>query len=76
MTFEIDWKLGVYGAAVFITSLSIGTPLSAPRFIPFIFPLWLGIKTQKFIIAFTICVFFYLHAMVVWFLFTSNIWVG
>ncbi|MCW3975991.1 MAG: hypothetical protein NWE86_07100 [Candidatus Bathyarchaeota archaeon] len=76
MTFGIDWKLGVYGTAVFITALSIGTPLSAPRFIPFIFPLWLNIKTKKFIIAFTACVFFYLHAMVVWFLFTSNIWVG
>ncbi len=76
MTFGIDWKLGVYGTAVFLTTLSIGTPLSAPRFIPFIFAIWLNIKTQKFIIALITCFFFYLHAIVVWFLFTSNIWVG
>ena len=76
MSFKADWRLGFYGIGMFGMILYFGTPLSMPRFLPFIFPVWLYIKTRIGLIAFAICIIFYLHSLVIWYLFSQNIWVG
>jgi Gpi18-like mannosyltransferase len=76
MCFKYDWKLGIYGMAMLTTILSFGTPLSMPRFLPFIFPVWLNIKTRNFLITLVICAIFYIHSLAIWLLFSNNVWIG
>jgi hypothetical protein len=75
-SFDLDWLLGIYGITMLAAILSIAAPLSSARLISLIFPLWLNIKTKNPLIALAVCAFFYLHGLVIWLLFTSNVWVG
>lgn len=76
MSFEIDWKLGIYGFATLIVILLYGSPLSVMRFLPFIFPLWLNIKVRNLFIMLALCAFLYLHSLIIWFMFSNNVWIG
>lgn len=76
MSFEVDWRLGIYGMTALTTILYFGTPISVSRFLPFIFPIWLNTKIRNPFILIALCVFFYLHALVIWYLFCSRVWMG
>lgn len=76
MSFEVDWRLGIYSIAVYTIIMIFGTPLSLMRFLPFIFPIWLRIRMKSFSITFAICTVLYIHGLLIWYMFSRNIWIG
>ncbi|MEM2961053.1 MAG: hypothetical protein QXU67_05550 [Candidatus Bathyarchaeia archaeon] len=45
--YEFDWKMGIYSTLTLSTIICFGNILSYPRFLSFIFPIWLLFKVRK-----------------------------
>ena len=44
---RIDWRLGIYAIIIFTVIILFGFINGLPRYIPFIFPMWLVIKNEE-----------------------------
>jgi hypothetical protein len=75
---KIDKALAVYSAAYFIGVLLFGGLASIPRFVSFIFPIWLPLTSKLFevkhskVITATIVVVFWMVALFLWFSFLNG----
>jgi len=74
--FSIDRTLGIYSACLLAIYLSTGYFLSLPRFLPFTFPIWLGVKVEKKSVASTYIIVNYILALLLWSEFLNDRWVG
>ena len=45
--FELDWKLGVYSSFTFLIPVLFGNIFSYPRYLSFIFPVWLLFRVKR-----------------------------
>ena len=45
--FELDWKLGVYSSLTFLIPVLFGNIFSYPRYLSFIFPVWLLFRVKR-----------------------------
>lgn len=45
--YEVDWKMGLYSTHMLFIIVCFGNILSYPRFLSFIFPLWLIFKVRR-----------------------------
>ena len=63
---RIDWRLGVYSTVMFVTIISFGYTTGLIRYLSFIFPVWLNIKTKNIGVLTVIIVLFYIHCLILW----------
>jgi Gpi18-like mannosyltransferase len=74
-SYEVDKLLGIYSLSLFGVYLYSAYFLSLPRYLPFTFPIWLGIKVKKkFLIIYVVgCL---LLALMLWMQFLNDLWAG
>lgn len=79
---RVDRALAFYSAVYFVGVLAFGGLASVPRFISFIFPLWLPFapklvnRKQSFLLTVIICASFYLAGLLLWSMFLNGYFVA
>ncbi len=66
---KVDWRLGIYSIAMFTVIIIFGFVNGLPRYISFIFPIWLVVKVRNPAILLPIIFLFYIHSLILWYQF-------
>jgi len=66
-TARTDWRLGLYSIAVFIVIILFGFVNGLPRYLSFIFPMWLVIRTKNIATLVMLVLLFYMHSLILWY---------
>jgi Gpi18-like mannosyltransferase len=62
-----DWRLGFYSIVMFIIIILFGFVNGLPRYLSFIFPMWLVIKTKDIVTLVILVLLFYMHSLILWY---------
>jgi hypothetical protein len=68
-SWSLDWRLGLYSIAMLVLLLYFGTIQSLPRFLSFIYPLWLVPRFRNFIPAAVVLALFSIVDLKFWYQF-------
>ena len=74
--FNVDKLLGIYSVCLFAVYLTTGYFLSMSRFLPFTFPIWMGVRVKKKSVIIPYILFNYLLALLLWSEFLNDRWIG
>lgn len=66
---KTDWRLGIYSIAMFTIIIIFGFVNGLPRYIAFIFPIWLVVRVKNPAILLPIIFLFYIHSLILWYQF-------
>ncbi len=75
-TLNLDWRLGTYAIAMYFSLLYFSNFLSLPRFLSFIFPIWLKSRLENPLLLIMIIPFFTLISLLIWFQFLVGGWIA
>lgn len=64
---KIDWRLGIYSIVMFIVIILFGFVNGIPRYVSFIFPIWLVFRIRNPAIIVPLAFLFYLHSIILWY---------
>jgi Gpi18-like mannosyltransferase len=64
---RMDWRLGFYSIVMFVVIILFGFVNGLPRYLSFIFPMWLVIKTKDIVTLVMLVLLFYMHSLILWY---------
>jgi len=62
-----DWRLGFYSIVMFVVIILFGFVNGLPRYLSFIFPIWLVIRTKDIATLVILVFLFYMHSLILWY---------
>lgn len=62
-----DWRLGFYSIIMFMVIILFGFVNGLPRYLSFIFPIWLIIRTRDIATLVMIVFLFFIHSLILWY---------